>query len=445
MEEILPHLVLERGRRIMADGSVWEVGTFWLGGTGSWESEFFAAPFAAPPALFLTVQTTNGVQPVTVRVKNVTVDGFEAALFEEEALMDGHNTESVGYLAIYSPAGSGVISSDVGPIPYLLQSPSVNHEWTPVLSSSLMVEEEASSDTELWHVDETLSVLALGDQLFAQVGSYQGGDTAALRRLAPEYGADMEWGTLDGVDHGWTTVPLAKPYGNPVVVAKPVSARGDNPGVIQVRNVTDDSFELRYQEWLYLDGWHTKERVFYLVADAGFHSVAGLVGEAGTLETHRLLSDGWEDVSFGFPHSDPPAVFTSVMTSAGSDPVITRVDAVTGAGLSVTMDEEEAVRDGHATETVGWIALSRGMGTTTDGRSVVVDRVSATDQPALFTFGVDRRFPLLVGDVTSTVGQDPFVLRYQNLTSVELFLAEERSLDSEVSHLQEDVSVFLAE
>ena len=37
------------------------------------------------------------------RARNVTADGFRVTLYEEQALMDGHGWEELGYLAIYSP------------------------------------------------------------------------------------------------------------------------------------------------------------------------------------------------------------------------------------------------------------------------------------------------------------------------------------------------------
>ncbi len=449
VDEDVDHLVLERGRHVMPDGSIWEAGTFPLGGTGVWQPESFSEPFAGPPALFLTVQTFNGGQPVTVRARNVTETGFEAALFAEEALMDGHVVEDLGYLAIHSPQGSGSIGVGGSQLPYLLQSPRVNHRFVPVLSSALKLEEEKSQDSERRHVKETVSVLALGDKLFAQDVSGKGGDTVALRRLAPEYAAPMEWGVVDGVTHKWTKVPLAKGYGNPVVVARPVSDRGGHPGVIRLRNVTGDSFDLRYQEWDYLDGNHRTEQVFYLVAEAGVSEVAGLLVEAGKLKTNMLLEGGWETVDLSAPFLDPPAVFTSVDTSKGGDPVTTRVDDVTDVDFLVAMQEEEAKGGFHKTETLGWIAVELGTGTTSDGRDVMVGHTTADDVPAatFFGFTAARRFPVMVADVVSTNGQDPVFLRYQNLTAgdVELFLDEEKSVDAEVSHVLEDVSLFVAE
>jgi hypothetical protein len=394
--EDLPYTILEAGRQVMADGSVWEAGTFPLGGTAAWQSEVFSQPFAAPPALFLSVQTFDGAQPATVRARNVTATGFEAALFEEEALMDGHVVEDVGYLAVCSAEGSGELVVNGKSVPYLLQSPSVDQRFAPVLSSALKVEEEQSRDAELGHVKETLSVLALGEQIFAQDVSSAGGDTAALRRLAPEYGAPIEWGTVDGVTQDWTTVPLAKSYINPVVVAKPVSANGAQPGVIRVRNVTGGSFELRFQEWLYLDGAHIPERVFYLVAEAGTTNLAGLEVEAGRLSSSLLLGDGFETVTFSTAFFDTPALFTGVMTANGGDPVITRVDGLAPSGFFLTMDEEEAKTDGHITETLGWIAVEPGSGTTGDGRAVAVGQTTANHQPVATPLGLsaNRQFPV---------------------------------------------------
>lgn len=190
--EEVPYVVLEPGRHVLSDGSVWEVGRFPLGGTREWKQVSFSAPFDTPPKLFLTVQTANGGQAVSVRARQVTEAGFEAALLEEEALNDGHNTETIGYLAIQSPAGSGLVDLDGKEVSYSLQSASVDDRWTQVLGQLIKLEEEASLDTETEHVDETLDALLLGDGLFAQQVTDNGGDTTALRRLESPPGAAQQ-------------------------------------------------------------------------------------------------------------------------------------------------------------------------------------------------------------------------------------------------------------
>jgi hypothetical protein len=448
-QENIPYLVISGDRYQMPDGSIWEAGTFSLSGTGIWTAHAFTSAFSSTPALFLTAQTYNGSDPITVRARNVTNTGFEAALFEEENKMDGHVTEEVGYLAVYSPQLSGTVNINGTDVPYLLQAQSVDHRFVPVLSSDIKLEEEQSKDSEVDHINETISILALGDKIFTQDISTNGGDTMAIRRLAPEYGAAMEWGTVDGVDHNWIQIPLAKEYLNPVVVAKPVSSLGGDPGVIRIRNVSHNSFELRYNEWLYKDGSHTQERVFYMVVEAGKRSVAGLTVEARKLNTSKLLADGWEPITFSASFSQTPNIFTSVQTCNGGDPVTTRLSDCTIAGFDLTMDEEEAKNDGHTTETISWIAIEKGTGKTNDNRSVVVLSDSTSHIPTQIDFGqsMARRFPVVVSDMITTYGADPGFLRYQNLGpgSIDLFIQEEASADAEMNHTTENVSLFVAE
>jgi len=180
--EDIPYLVLTPGRYPMPNGAVWEVGSFNLAGTRSWQDQQFTQPFAAAPRLFLTVQSENDGQAVSVRARNVTASGFQAALYEEEALNDGHASETIGYLAIFSSSGEGDIELGGTLLSYQLQSIEANNAWSTVFNSQVEVEEEQSRDTEVAHTNETLHVLALDNALFAQQASSRGGDTTALRQ-----------------------------------------------------------------------------------------------------------------------------------------------------------------------------------------------------------------------------------------------------------------------
>jgi hypothetical protein len=447
--EVVSYLVLSPGRHVLADGSEWEVGHVDVSQAGAFVSHSFIAPFDAPPALFLTVQSMNDEAPLVVRVQNVDTTGFETAMMEEEGADGVHAAERVGYLAIRSPAGSGQLQSTSTPSPYLLSQVSVGHLAVPMLSGSLMVEEEASADPETEHAAESTSFLAIGSQVYAQTTTTVGTDPVAVRRDTQDHDASVEWGYVDSVGDGWRTVPLARSYRDPVVVVGPVSRDGSDPGVLRMRNVGADAFELRYQEWAYLNGFHGPERAFYLVAERGIQAIGGLAIEAGHLDSDLVLAEGWEEVTFAAPFTQTPGVFASVATQNDPQPVNLRVSDRTNAGFRMAMQSEEASPPGHGVERLNWVAIQSGGGTTSDGSTIRVFETSVNGAltPVPLGEGLRGRFPTVLGQVVSVVGRDPVELRFRDLRadSIGLVVEEEQSRDVEVGHAFEQVSVFLAD
>ena len=174
-------LVLEAGRYEMGDGSVWEAGITSSIGNRRWAAYAFSQPFDGVPELLLSHQTSKGADPVTMRSRELTATGFEAAQFEEEALTDGHLEETVGYLAILSPAGGGVVSTLEGYAPYSLDRIQVNQRWTPLHQWVVRIQEDQSADVELRHLYEDMSALALDGHLFGQCVTDVEADTFGLR------------------------------------------------------------------------------------------------------------------------------------------------------------------------------------------------------------------------------------------------------------------------
>lgn len=457
--EEIPFVVLQPGHHVLSGGSVWETGTFTLGGTGIWSAVPFTTPFAETPTLLLTVQTANGGQAVSARARNVTATGFEAALFEEEALNDGHNDERVGYLAIHSPGGSGLLELHDRQVPYLLQQLAGDERWTSVLSHRLKVEEETSRDAEVDHADETLQVLVLGDRLFAQQVSSNGADTTAIRRLAPTADAPIEWGLLRGVSRSWQALPFAKRYTDPVVVAKPVSRASAEPGVIRLTDVSGDFARLRFQTWDGRDGQSAPEGVFYMVAEAtrptlGTHRLGGLTIEAGKLSTAALAPlSQWEGVTFSANLAPDgltaPVLLASVMADNGSAPVTTRIDNLGPWGFDLAMSTRRTDSDSPLPERLGWIALQAGQGATNEGRQIDVFFRSLDQTPASVAYprSTSHRHPSILGSVDSSVDLDPVFLRYANPsgTQVDLELSVDSSGGGDGFHAPEDVGIFVGE
>ena len=187
--ELAPYLVLEKGRYLLPDGSAWEVGTFNLSGTQTWAAQTFSQGFAGTPQVLLTVQTTNEVDPVTVRARNVSTTGFEAALFEEE-IQTTHAGETVAYVAIYNSGGTGTLTTQGGDRSYQLTLAAMDHLGAPVYGHTLRLEEEISVDAELVHAQESIAVLDIAGLPFGQDNSSLDSDTIAIRRALEDKDTD---------------------------------------------------------------------------------------------------------------------------------------------------------------------------------------------------------------------------------------------------------------
>ncbi len=175
--EMAAYLVMDEGRYVLDDGSIWEVGTFTLKGNGDWQYVPFSQEFPSPPMVFLTVQTAFDDNPIIVRARYVDSTGFEAAIFNEESNKTPHGTEIIGYIAIWNASGYGNIADT----PYAVGTAVVNSSWSPVGGFNLLLQEEKSADSETYHIEEVVDVLVLGEQVFAQNVWWIDHDPASLR------------------------------------------------------------------------------------------------------------------------------------------------------------------------------------------------------------------------------------------------------------------------
>ena len=463
IDETIPYMTLIRGRHQQSDESIWEVGAFQATRAGVWHTIPFVGAFNHPPYLFLTVQTYNDSRPVTARARNVNTNNFEIALFEEEALMDGHSIETIGYLAIEAPNLSSVYPgrniSDI--FPYLLQNFDTDQRFTPILSQRIKLEEERSVDDEINHPDEQIHALAIGHQIFAQQVSHNDADTTALRRIPPPNNAPLEWGLVRNITHTWDVLPFVKTYQTPVLITSPISMFEDGAGVVRTRNLNPNYAEVRYQEWDYLDGIHdVGENIFYFVIEAGAYTLGNpdqiLMLEANRIDTNKLARNNeWEQVTLSAEILHP-VIFASVLTSNSSDDITrannavnTRITDANDLGFKLAMDQQELQTDGHTTETLGWLAIETSKTLVLDKLKLhaafaIVDSVLDT---TYYPFTTEHRYPSIIGQVSTVHELDPISLQYvdPNGDSVLLRLVEEQSYDTELDHVLEEVGLFIGE
>ncbi|NLS93660.1 MAG: cadherin-like domain-containing protein [Planctomycetaceae bacterium] len=234
----------------------------------------------------------------------------------------------------------------------------------------------------------------------------------------------------------WQTVHLQHTFTHPIVIAGPLTANGSDPAAVRIRNVKSNSFQVQVDEWDYLDGAHVLESLSYLVVEEGVHPLSD---DAQFVAGYASSNQDWTTITFPSTFEEQPVVLSQVQTRSGSSAVVTRHRSATATGFQVRLQEEEGSDGTHATETVGYLAITPGTGhlngidydavLTSDEFTDAWQEVGVTD-PAIFLAGIQ-----------SYNGGDPVGMRYRHSasTGVSVKLEEEKSADDEVGHTTEKV------
>ncbi len=125
------------------------------------------------------------------------------------------------------------------------------------------------------------------DNVISNSKEVNGVNDPSVSSPEPSVTLPLEIGEVQ-IDHNWQYVELKKSFRDPIVIAKSISLNGNDPAVIRIRHVDEYGFEIRVQEWDYLDGSHAEETVSYLVMESGSYTLDdGTIVEAGMFETDR--------------------------------------------------------------------------------------------------------------------------------------------------------------
>jgi len=339
---------------------------------GCYSPDWVSFPIAFPetPVVFAQVQTFNGSDTVTDRLCGVFPWGMNIAMQEQESL-GGHCGEEIGYMAVSSATPlAGMTPVSVTHKPVILA--------TNFSQTLARLREERSADWETQHwAPERVGFLSVPDQTFllADIQTCNGADPCNLRfvRLA------QEWQEQEGevaVNHQWQTVNLADTYVSPVVMAGPATYDGSDPGEIRVRNVTPTSFQIRFQEWDYLDGWHCEEQVAWGVCERGIWNTGtgdmAIIDKLGLSNANVFNPTG---VSFSLPFDTVDWIVATQQTANGPAAVTERLSNIQTTGFRVALQEEEAADGWHAEESLGFVALGTGTGGVMPPSSTAMERL----------------------------------------------------------------------
>lgn len=263
----------------------------------------------------------------------------------------------------------------------------------------------------------------------------------------PDIIGETGWVNVNQSDtDDWKTVNLEESYSAPTVIMKPVSFNGGHPCHVRLRNVSSTSFEFKIEEWMYLDGAHTEETIHWLVMERGVHTLGdGTVVVAGYLDG---VDHNWSTASYGYTFDTEPVSITCPQTFNGSDPIVSRQRNIGTSSLEWRIQEEQA-RGAHTAERVGTILMEPG---TNDlyGTAFEMDRTADTVTDEWHTINFDQEYgtlPIFLADMQTFDGPDPVGLRFSNFSnsSVDVFVEEEQSYDSETNHTTEEVGYMALE
>lgn len=249
----------------------------------------------------------------------------------------------------------------------------------------------------------------------------------------------------------WFKVSFEQTYPTPpVVIAGPLSEFNQDPSQIRIRNVDATGFEYQVEEFEYLDGLHGEETFSYLAIEQGRHIIDGKVWEAGIVTGN---TDGsFKSVSFtGVGFSSDPIIFKQLATNNDPTMGVLRIKGITTNEFAVKIDEEEGSANltRTASDEIHYLAVEPGngvIGSGTESKDYQIGTASADDQGQDISFASFNN-PILIAGSRAALGADPFVVRYDHLSSTgaRLRLQEEQSQDSETSHFSEEIAYLVIE
>ncbi len=209
------------------------------------------------------------------------------------------------------------------------------------------------ADFAAGHVQDADLATTPGDIRLTQVGGRAGG---AVRVLG-------EAGIIEDIRHDWRTIRLQGRYEDPVVVATGATVNGDDGVTVRARNIGNDRFDIRLEEWDCEDGAHPRETLGWLVMERGHWDFGGgLEVEAGSVRTDNTPEDGsWERISFDERFSRTPVMASILNSNNGGDSTTVMLHGITSSRFQIMM-QEDLWADGHTTEDLGFVAISPGGG-----------------------------------------------------------------------------------
>ena len=242
------------------------------------------------------------------------------------------------------------------------------------------------------------------------------------------------------VTSAWQHVDFSTEYTSPSVIAKSTTMNDPEAGLVSIRNLTSQGFDIRIREWDNADGVHPEEIVSFMVMERGHHQIADNVYAVAECTSLSGLNT-FQPIHFANSFSSQPVVVSSIVTEHESNAATLRMKDSNSPGIFHHHAGTGKQRWSHVEETVCYIAMEKWSGVV-DGLMVEAGTTEKILTNKASTVSFKQQFPTIpfvLADMQSANGMDTAIVGMSDLsvTSTGMTILEEQSADSEVSHTAE--------
>ncbi len=255
---------------------------------------------------------------------------------------------------------------------------------------------------------------------------------------------NIELGEVE-IDHNWVRIEFENSFINPIVVARAPNVEDNDPSVVRIKDITTSGFDIRIQEWNYLDGNHIKETVSFIVLEQGNYTLDdGTMIEAGKFTSQDT---NFQTIQFNTAFTTSPVTMTSIATFNEEDTATGRLRNISTTSFEHKVQEQESLVNGHGSEEISYIAWEPSKNRI-GPINVIVDKTRDKVRNRWFTiiYGTQLSdIPIFFGTMQSHDELDTSTVRHTNKTEsdIQVTIGEEQSLDDETRHTSEVVGYFI--
>lgn len=428
------------------DGLTWESGIF---RTDEVEREFNFSQNYRTACVLATISSPTS-NPVTAVLPTLTNTGIGLRAAEEQSanLEVGLGSEVFSYLVV--DCDDADPAPDVEPPVWLVSQMaildvshrSVTLDWAPGAIDNVGIAEYRVR-SEGVPIASTTNLSATIDGLDSET-SYSFGieaiDTAGnitslpqtvsatTTETPPTPPSPLDTGSVL-VSSDWAQVSLSRSFIDPVVVVGPATDMDPEPGLVEVRNVTPTSFQLRFAEWEYLDGVHEEEIVSYLVVERGTTTLpSGARIEAGTATSSTSTT---RNQLFSEAFAGRPSIAVTIVDRSSEPLTAPRVVSLTNTRIRHRLWVEEA-EPARPEQQLNWVAWSTGSDDgLVDGFAWETSSIVTDERARAIPLTRDYSTACIFGNVRTNT-PNPATVRRTGENQLELRIVEEQSRDLEL-------------